>query len=79
MNCAAALLGAKKVTSQAWIETPWTRYCVSWIAYPEHDLLYMHIFAGYTMAKGDEWGQPITEEALICQGNEKCYSYRRRQ
>ena len=39
----------------------------------------MHIFAGYTMAKGDEWGQPIIEEALIRQGNEKCYSYRRRQ
>lgn len=31
------------------------------------------------MAKGDEWGQPVTEEALIRQGNEKCYQYRRRK
>ena len=30
------------------------------------------------MAKGDKWGQPITEEALIRQGNEKCYQYRRK-
>ena len=25
------------------------------------------------MAKGEEWGQPITEESLMRQGNEKCY------
>ena len=31
------------------------------------------------MAKGDEWGEPVTEEALIHQGNEKCYQYRRRK
>ena len=28
------------------------------------------------MAKGDEWGQPISEEALVRQGNEKCYQHR---
>jgi len=31
------------------------------------------------MPKGDKWGQPIIEEALICQDNEKCYQYRRNQ
>ena len=31
------------------------------------------------MAKEDEWGQPMTEEALIHQGNEKCYQYRRKK
>ena len=30
------------------------------------------------MAKSEEWGHPITEEALVRQGNEKCYQQRRR-
>lgn len=30
------------------------------------------------MAKGDEWGNPIREEALVRQGNEKCYQYRKK-
>jgi len=31
------------------------------------------------MAKGNEWGQPVTEEALIRYGNEKCHQHRRKQ
>ena len=31
------------------------------------------------MGKAEEWGQPISEEALVRQGNEKCYQYRRRK
>ena len=27
------------------------------------------------MGKAEEWGQPITEEALVRQGNDKCYQY----
>ena len=30
------------------------------------------------MAKGEEWGNPIREEALVRQGNEKCYQYRKK-
>ena len=29
------------------------------------------------MAKGEEWGIPVTEESLVRQANEKCYQYRR--
>ena len=31
------------------------------------------------MAKGEEWGNPITEESLVRQGNEKCYQMRRKK
>ena len=31
------------------------------------------------MAKAEEWGQPVTEEALVRQGNEKCYQHRRKK
>ena len=30
------------------------------------------------MAKGEERGQPITEESLVHQGNEKCYQFRKK-
>ena len=30
------------------------------------------------MVKAEEWGNPIREEALIRQGNKKCYQYRRK-
>ena len=30
------------------------------------------------MAKAEEWKQPITEEALVRQGNEKCYQHRKK-
>ena len=33
---------------------------------------------GFMIGKAEEWGQPITEEALVRQGNEKCYQYRRK-
>ena len=29
------------------------------------------------MGKDEEWGVPVTEEALVRQGNEKCYQYRK--
>ena len=32
---------------------------------------------GFTMGKAEEWGMPVTEEALVRQGNEKCYQHRR--
>ena len=38
--------------------------------------VYTHV--GFTMAKAEEWGQPVTEEALVRQGNEKCYQYRKK-
>lgn len=46
--------------------------------------IYIHIHAylyyiGFAMGKAEEWGQPITEEALVRQGNEKCYQYRRKK
>jgi len=31
----------------------------------------------FTIAKGEEWGQPTTEEALVRQASEKCYQFRR--
>ena len=34
---------------------------------------------GFTMGKAEEWGNPITEEALVRQGNEKCFQYRRKK
>ena len=37
-----------------------------------------NIFIGYTMAKAEEWGNPIREEALVRQGNEKCYQFRKK-
>ena len=36
-------------------------------------------FIGYTMAKGEEWGHPITEESLVCQGNKKGYQIRKKK
>jgi len=33
---------------------------------------------GFTMGKAEEWGQPITNEALVRQGNEQFYQYHRR-
>ena len=30
------------------------------------------------MAKAEEWGLPVTEEALVRQANEKCYQYRKK-
>ena len=33
---------------------------------------------GFTMAKGEEWGLPVTEEALVRQANEKCYQFRKK-
>ena len=36
------------------------------------------VHLGFTMAKGDEWGLPVTEEALVRQANEKCYSFRKK-
>ena len=41
----------------------------------------MHIkymYIGFTMAKAEEWGHPVTEESLVRQANEKCYQYRKK-
>ena len=32
------------------------------------------VHLGFTMAKGEEWGLPVTEEALVQQANEKVLS-----
>ena len=44
-------------------------------AYTHMDINILICTIGYTMAKGEEWGNPIREEALVRQGNEKCYQY----
>ena len=31
------------------------------------------------MGKAEEWGMPITEEALVRQGNEKYYQHRKKK
>ena len=41
-------------------------------------LINTHLHLGFTMAKAEEWGLPVTEEALVRQANEKCYQYRKK-
>ena len=44
-----------------------------------HEVSYIvFIHVGFTMAKAEEWHQPVTEEALVRQANEKCYQYRKK-
>ena len=38
---------------------------------------FLHNCVGYTMGKAEEWGNPVIEEALVRQGNDKCYQHRK--
>ena len=54
-------------------------YYVSLIEYMIFAICYRQlVHLGFTMAKGEEWGLPVTEEALVRQANEKCYQFRKK-
>ena len=37
----------------------------------------LYITVGFTMGKAEEWNNPVSEEALVRQGNDKCYQHRK--
>ena len=52
--------------------------CKIIIHYLKYYVQYIYTHIGFTMAKAEEWGHPVTEEALVRQANEKCYQYRKK-
>jgi len=66
----------KRENFQLLMERQWMPYSVS-IRLSSIAATILYITVGFTMGKAEEWGNPVSEEALVRQGNDKCYQHRK--